>query len=528
MENLENLLKKIEEKLEKKRENDPSIKARSSKKAIEVFNIITNKKKSPDIDLITKLKGLYDNNLQKERVGNKSSKERVKDNPLLMFSMEDYENMCKDKETFDKIVFDLNIDKKKLKKICEHIQIFKDNIDSSPNTIKEKMKATTSPIKDLSLIGMKLHHLPEDIIRIITEQKLYALFINKFKKTDKYKLIDGIPEDKLNQKYLSENSKAIDFILEKKIPIDYFYLSRNKSSKAMEILKEHLKEYPDDENIAWLFLCKSEIPEAFEILKANPGKIHFGHIQDNTNPDVIKYLQEQDKIHYYMLSNKTSPIAIQLLEEQIMTGPNILNWKFLSANEKAIELLNKNPGRINWEGLSSNPNPEAIKLLKEEYYKNPESNRINFEELSLNTNPEIIELLKKNHVKIDWRNFLNNPNPKGIKYIKELLEINPNDENIYWDILSKNTAPEAIELLKDRIEFENNLSEEEYDKIKYKYKIDWKEISKNPKAIELIKERIIYEKNLPKYRLKKLNSLVKIDWDALSTNPSIFTIIEDI
>ena len=69
---------------------------------------ITNKKKSPDIDLITKLKELYDNNLQKERVGNKSSKERVKDNPLLMFSMEDYENMCKDKETFDKIINDFD------------------------------------------------------------------------------------------------------------------------------------------------------------------------------------------------------------------------------------------------------------------------------------------------------------------------------------------------------------------------------------------------------------------------------------
>ena len=46
--------------------------------------------------------------------------------------------------------------------------------------------------------------------------------------------------------------------------------------------------------------------------------------------------------------------------------------------------------KIDWDGLSKNPSPGAIKLLKQ----NP--GNIDWSCLSLNTNPDAIELLKQN------------------------------------------------------------------------------------------------------------------------------------
>ena len=77
---------------------------------------------------------------------------------------------------------------------------------------------------------------------------------------------------------------------------------------------------------------------------------------------------------------------------------NKLNWRLLSSNPNAIEILRENPDKINWHQLSRNPN--AIELLKE----NPE--KINWNELS--SNPNAIEILKENHNKINWDELSNN------------------------------------------------------------------------------------------------------------------------
>ena len=58
-----------------------------------------------------------------------------------------------------------------------------------------------------------------------------------------------------------------------------------------------------------------------------------------------------------------------------------LDWRYLSANPAAIDLLRENPEEINWMFLSSNP--AAIDLLRE----NPQ--RINWPQLS--ENPAIFE-----------------------------------------------------------------------------------------------------------------------------------------
>jgi len=92
----------------------------------------------------------------------------------------------------------------------------------------------------------------------------------------------------------------------------------------------------------------------------------------------------------------------------------LLDWDQLSANPKAVHLLNANPDRINWFKASQNPliclldvlgkdldwyslsaNPGALHLLE----ANPD--KINWEALSFNQ--AAIHILEANQDKIDWR-----------------------------------------------------------------------------------------------------------------------------
>jgi ribosomal protein L24E len=64
-----------------------------------------------------------------------------------------------------------------------------------------------------------------------------------------------------------------------------------------------------------------------------------------------------------------------------------------------MDLLREHPEKIDWDGLSNNPN--AMDLLR----ANPK--KINWIELS--TNPNAIDLLLKNPRKIDWIMLSSNP-----------------------------------------------------------------------------------------------------------------------
>ena len=81
----------------------------------------------------------------------------------------------------------------------------------------------------------------------------------------------------------------------------------------------------------------------------------------------------------------------------------------MSLNPNAIHLLEQNPDKIHWHGLSSNPN--AILLLEQNLDK------VSWARLSLN--PNAIHLLEQNLDKIDWYTLSSNPN--AIR----LLEQNP-------------------------------------------------------------------------------------------------------
>ena len=164
----------------------------------------------------------------------------------------------------------------------------------------------------------------------------------------------------------------------------------------------------------------------------------------------------------------------------------------LSRNQSAIYSLEKKKHKIFWCKLSSNPN--AIHLLEQN------KDKINWCELS--ANPNAIHLLEKNHNEIDWGILSINPNAI------HLLE--QNQDEIYWYNLSSN--PNAIHLL-----------EKNQDKISWyalssnpnaihilelnQDKINWDELSKNPNAIKLLEQ-----------------NQEKINWDNLSSNINIFEI----
>ena len=557
---------------------------KENKKINAIANIalttITNKNISPDIDLIKELKARYDSKLQKD-VQDIPLKERIRDNPLFRLSIEDFENICKDESIKVIIARALNITINSLTVFCKNVKIFTDNIDSSPNTIKEKMKIKKKALEDLIpelLDGKKaeplrLNHLPEDILKHITQKSLKSLF--------EYKLEDGIPENKLDESALCENPKALYYLITNGKHIDYFRLSSNPNPIAIDLLKEEIKVNPEV-HINWDILSTNKTPEAIELLKANRDKINWDLLSGNTNPKAIKLLVEEynnnpnsnkllwtalcgnpkaieilveeyknnpnsRKLVWTALCGNTNPKVFKLLEEEIKVNPDHIDlialasnetneamkflennyvfedleysenfdfWEKLSLNSKAIKILKENEDNIAWHNISHTSSPEGIELLRKNYYK------INWGAIAHNPLPEAMALLKENFRNINWEGLSQNPSPEAITLLENEFIKNPNNPKILWRMLSSNKN--AINLLKKRMDYENKLSRRSYNKLSIYNIINWHTVSKNPNAIELIKERIIYQ-DLPEN--KNLEDVEKvIDWEALSTNPSIFSI----
>ena len=101
-------------------------------------------------------------------------------------------------------------------------------------------------------------------------------------------------------------------------------------------------------NWEWL----SANPNAIDLLKKNRDKINWYRLSGNSAAfDLI----ELDKIDWNMLSTNTNPKAIKLLKESYLKGQNNINWALLSKNSSAIEVLRENPDKIEWLWFIENP-----------------------------------------------------------------------------------------------------------------------------------------------------------------------------
>jgi hypothetical protein len=244
------------------------------------------------------------------------------------------------------------------------------------------------------------------------------------------------------------------------------------------------------------------------MLKANPHRISWGYIAQNSNPEAIKLIEEKIKvnpeiIHFDNLAANETPEAMKIIEENVLNKNTLYQtsnstmyqisnsmrfWSILSRNSKAIKILKANPRKIHWDQLCINKSTEAIQLLEEQM-----------------TNKWVDPVkINKN---ISWLNLSCNPNQKAF----EILEANPT--KIDYRGLSNNSNPKAIELLMERMKVQNQYKKKED-------RIDWKALSKNPGAVELIINRLKYEDELQDS--KSLEDTEKIDWRLLSSNPAIF------
>ena len=367
-------------------------------------------------------------------------------NPLFRLSMTDYEAMCGNKMMIKLMSKVIGCEEKQLKKFCKYINVFAENIKSSPKSIKKKMKVANS-ISASKMRG-SLHLLPEDILEKIVE-KYKTTFKTKYVLKDWVLELDdedyGVYLDDIDWESLSSNPNAIDLLQKYSHKINLSWLSGNTNPRAIEMLKTH------SHLIDWRVLSAN--PAAIDMLKSKIEK------ESKMNERQLEKLK--DKIDWDMLSQNPNPEAIKILK----ANPDNINLDFLSANPAAIDILKANTDDISWYELSANTNPEAIELLKTKFYK------INWELLSAN--------------------------PAGIDLLKDY------PGNIKWNYLSQN--PNAIKMLKKKIDEENKMSEYKLEDLEDFQKISWEMLSSNPAAIDLL------EANKNKTRLR---------W--LSENPAIF------
>ena len=506
---------------------------------------------------------------------------------LSKLTFEEYDVMSKSVAMRRMMARFLETDEKLLAYISNSAKNVKKQIDSSPITLKEKMRANTSSIKEVApeflreLAALKalsgkaktitIRNLPDDTINLI---------MKKYKSLLKYELRPSIPLNKIDWSFFSLNPNAIDYLSLRanKKRIDYSQLSKNTNSKALELIKAEIKVNPYNPDIDWSALSGN--PDAIDILDANRDKIVWADFAGNTNPKVIQIIKENQidiasrgyrrdaNIYWHTMSKNTSTEAIYFLA--LPENYNKIFWDFLSANTnpKAIEMLIvkeneendlddadfnrlKTNEKISWANLSKNP--EAISLLKIKWGDEKELLKSDIEQYKilkkmkyiihwnlLSENPNAIDLLRdkiaeekglpkivydrlENIEKIDWVKL--SANQKAIK----LLEENP--EKIDWVQLSAN--PKAIKLLKKELkENPENIGWYQLSKNpeaisildKNRDKIIWSQLSENPNAGELLKDRVEFEGKLPQKKYNQLTNYSKLNWIALSLNPSIFTL----
>ena len=203
-----------------------------------------NKSSSPDIELIRRL--------QQRTLATSTA---TATHPMFRLSIEDFENMCKDDEKGKKIrimALLLNTTIEKLKKICKKIHILKEYINSSPESIKNKMKEYKTPILKL----------PEELREKIVE--IYEKILTPV-------LRDWIPIDNLSWEQLSLNINAVKLLDENPNNIDWLNLSGNRNPYAIDLIKKYAIDNKElEDKIDWNILSCN--PNAIDLLETQIKK----------------------------------------------------------------------------------------------------------------------------------------------------------------------------------------------------------------------------------------------------------------
>ena len=245
-------------------------------------------------------------------------------------------------------------------------------------------------------------------------------------------------ENKLCSTQLNVNPSALEYIMTHNIPQFPLILSLNSSPDLINhIIKNKNKLefniFFKTENIFENLITCSRVIKYERGILLNPLYIKLieknFHLLNKTkrdvlyaNPAALHLLDLRPKsIEWDYLSSNTNPIAIKLLKENI----DKIYWTYLSANPAAIEILTENQDKIIFRTLASNPN--AITLIKKYMH------RIDLVSLCYNTNPEIIDIIESQLDKLtNWGPL--SENPSAIKILQK------NQDKIMWYFFSQNPA----------------------------------------------------------------------------------------
>ena len=97
-----------------------------------------------------------------------------------------------------------------------------------------------------------------------------------------------------------------------------------------------------------------------------------------------------------------------------------------------MKILEENRNKIDFRGLSFNPNPEAIKILKE--------NRDKIDWHVLSSNPGAIKLIEANQNKIIWDLLSGNPSIFELDY----NEMKKNNQDMYEELIKEVMKPSRV------------------------------------------------------------------------------------
>jgi hypothetical protein len=215
-----------------------------------------------------------------------------------------------------------------------------------------------------------------------------------------------------------------------------------------------LNQLADPSTWTWYHFSRNASPFAVELFEHNLSLLDIGQLCRNESPLVMPLLLEcmLVDICWVNLSDNPAPHALVILAFQ----SSYIEWMNLSRNPGAMELLRANPGKVNWEMLSTNPSPDAHALLMAQMGRwDAATEGLLWSHLSSNPAPWAMTMLVSNLEAVDWFALSTNPAPEAIR----LLAANP--DKIRWELLSSNAG--AMALLEANQE-----------------KIVWEELAHNP------------------------------------------------
>ena len=329
-----------------------------------------------------------------------------------------------------------------------------------------------------------------------------------------YKLLPWVQKNQLWLPSLLDNPNAADYLkdeygiaddtplvdqktiqlLERQCGKAYWH-DLSKRSWAIDILEKN------QDKINWIAIMYN--PAAFHLIETNQDKIKWSHLFYNTNIGAFSQI----------IKNNTSAILKDGIGSTIndytlalvRQYPQLIDWQYLCAEPKAIDIILANPTRINWYALSCNS--AATDLLQNNVDK------IHWERAA--SNPNIIHLIEQYIDRdFDWIEYTHRIyNHARYNLTQEQkIEHGKKQEQRFWCIISMRSH--AIKFI------EQNLD-----------KIDWTHLSSNTAATHL------FEANLSKIHRGGLSSNPAaihileanehiIDYQSLSSNPAIFTCIQ--